>query len=607
MTIEELIDLLKLEISAQNERYAIDGGLSLKQLKAEGYVLQPIRVQRKQYGYADYPEFEFTLPYPAETNNFRNGSSIQLFVEGEKAINGILLYLEGNKGEIRLHAADFPDWLEEKNVGVQLIADQRTNEIQLNRLKEIKDSKEWGRMFQKWHASYNDSITSTTSFEGIQFENKQLNDSQKIAIENCLGTSDIELIHGPPGTGKTTTIVELITQLVKQGKRVLVSAPSNTAVDNIGMRLAALKKEFLRVGNNVKVREELSPYTVEGKMEETQLKQTIKKMRIQSEQYRKMAHQYKRKFGKEEREQRNLLLQEVKSIRKEIRDLQKHFEDSLYEKSPIILGTPIALYDATFKENEFDVLIVDEAGQCLEPLIWVVLPFAKRYVLAGDPFQLPPTVISEEAQRKGLAASLLERLMTNQFPSHLLTVQYRMKAVIAEFSNRYFYEGKLQSLEQLSDNEHLFFYDTAGADYTEQEDEQSASLYNKEELYFIRRLIQQESIDASKTVFITPYNGQLSQARELLADIPFQRMSTIDSFQGQEAETVILSLVRSNPDQKIGFLSDYRRINVALTRAQQKLYIIGDSATIGSDDFYAQLLDFLEEIGAYHSVYEVME
>src|SRR5690606_8274866 len=113
MTIEELIDLLKLEISAQNERYAIDGGLSLKQLKAEGYVLQPIRVQRKQYGYADYPEFEFTLPYPAETNNFRNGSSIQLFVEGEKAINGILLYLEGNKGEIRLHAADFPDWLEE--------------------------------------------------------------------------------------------------------------------------------------------------------------------------------------------------------------------------------------------------------------------------------------------------------------------------------------------------------------------------------------------------------------------------------------------------------------------------------------------------------------
>jgi len=236
------------------------------------------------------------------------------------------------------------------------------------------------------------------------------------------------------------------------------------------------------------------------------------------------------------------------------------------------------------------------------------LPLAQRFIFAGDPFQLPPTVISNEAQRKGFGVSLLETIVNNNHSVHLLDTQYRMEAVIAEFSNRYFYHGKLKSIQQHQpDGQQLFFYDTAGADYTEEEHEDTASLLNLEELYFIKRLVSAPEFDEKEAVFITPYNGQLQKAKEVLIDTPIKRFSTIDSFQGQEAACIILSLVRSNPSQQIGFLNDYRRINVALTRAQKKLYVVGDSSTIGADDFYSKMLDYFEEIGAYHSVFEIQD
>jgi len=545
----------------------------------------------------------FVVLFPSESNAFRNGASIQLFTTNEEPVKGILLYLDGSKGEIRLFSSDFPDWVEERGVGIQLTADQRTNKIMLQSLKAIQENNQLQKLFVHLHEKQDLEERKTIS-KKLHFRNPSLNESQQSAIQNCLTENQIQIIHGPPGTGKTTTIAEMVYQLHLEKRRVLISAPSNTAVDHLGLQLAKNKLPFLRVGNNSKVNEALFAYTIEGKMEEAKLKTTIKNLRIQSEQLRKMSHQYKRNFGKAERDQRKLLMQEVKNIRTEIKALQHAFEETQFEQNPIILGTPIGIHDCNFEQNSFDILIIDEAGQCLEPIAWTILDKAENIVLAGDPFQLPPTVISFEAEKQGLSISVLECALMNNHRTHFLDTQYRMTSLIAEYSNNYFYEGKLLSSKtQDSETNSIYFYDTAGADYAETFNQESFSILNEAELNFIPKLVENYQLDLAKTALITPYTGQLHKAKELLNG--FARISTIDSFQGQEEETIIISLVRSNSEQQIGFLSDYRRMNVALTRAKKRLFILGDSATLGKDPFYGGLISFIEEKEGYHSVWEL--
>jgi superfamily I DNA and/or RNA helicase len=316
-----------------------------------------------------------------------------------------------------------------------------------------------------------------------------------------------------------------------------------------------------------------------------------------------MALKYKRSFGKAEREQRNLLFKEVKSIRTEIRKLQLYNEEKLYEEAQVIAGTPIGLYDAKIKHNSFQTLVIDEAGQCIEPLAWCIFPLAEKYVLAGDHFQLPPTVLSYEAAEMGLSLSILEVAIAAVRNIFLLNTQYRMRESIAGFSGNYFYKGLLLTASSLSNqNIHITFIDTAGSGYNEISGTNGISLQNEGELAIVQKLLETESLDISQTAFISPYSGQVAAAKELL---PKQmRISTIDSFQGQEKENIILSLVRSNDDGDIGFLKDYRRMNVAITRAKEHLFVIGDSATIGADSFYNEFLSYIEKNGSYRSVWE---
>jgi predicted DNA helicase len=605
--IQTLLKCINLEEKEQVQRFSLDQQHTLKQLKAEGLALHPIIVIKKNFGYADYPEINFKLNFPPEANLFKDGAAIECFIADEEPIKGVLLNLDGRNGEFRLFAPDFPDWIEDNGVGIKLTPDTRTTSIMKKVLNELEQNKILFKLFEQLHSdkpapeihSYSNEMRPSN----ISFHNKHLNESQQQAIHAIIENNQLCIVHGPPGTGKTTTLIEAILQLIKNGEKVLVAAPSNTAVDNISKGLIQLGVKLLRVGNTSKVDESVFSHTPEGKLSNSKALKEIKQLKIRAEEFRKMALKYKRSFGKAEREQRNLMFKEVKAIRTEIKKLQAYNEEKLFKEAAVIAGTPIGLYDAAISDLNFKTLVIDEAGQCIEPLAWCIFPLAEKIVLAGDHWQLPPTVLSNEAAMLGFNQSILETAIAKSKNVYLLNTQYRMRAVLAGFSSNYFYNSLLLTAAHLHNTGvHLIFIDTAGSGYNEVHGPDGVSLQNKGELEIVKKLLETEAIDILTAAFISPYAGQVAAAKEVL---PKQlRCSTIDSFQGQEKECIIVSLVRSNDDGEIGFLKDYRRMNVAITRAKEKLIVIGDSATIGADAFYNAFLTYIEKNGTYRTVWE---
>jgi len=603
-SIEKLINCINLEEQEEAKRFKIENNASIKQLKAEGVVIHPITLNKMRYGLADYPECTFHISFPFENRYFKDGCAIELFFENEEPIKGMLLYLNDRKGELRLFSNAFPDWIDEKKIGIKLSPDFKTNTRMKEILEAIPSNKRLNNWFEKLHNNtvWNNQIN--TEKTKLTLNNLNLNESQKDAVQQIVENDSIAIVHGPPGTGKTTTLVEAIQQLVAKGEKVLVSAPTNTAVDHITKSLIAKGLEVLRVGNQLKMDDQLYDYSFEGKMRDSKEFKEIKRLKIKSEEFRKLATQYKRNFGKEERDQRNLLLNETKSIRKEIRSLRNYAEDNLYKEAEVVLGTPIGLNDFIYKSQSYQTVIIDEAGQCLEPLAWVLFQYAEKVVLAGDHFQLPPVIFSDEAIKLGYNKSILEVGINQLKNISFLDVQYRMPFSIIEFSNNYFYDGKIKSFNQEKEEFRVSFIDTAGTGYVEEFEEEGSSILNLEEIELTEKLIEQEQLDLKNTVIISPYSAQVGRLKETFEGKLLVR--TIDSFQGQEVDYIIISLVRSNEEGQIGFLSDYRRMNVAMTRAKKHLYVIGDSATLAGDKFYAQFLDFVEKNGGYKSAWEYL-
>ena len=601
-----LIEAIACELKEQEKRFSLENQTSLKQLKSIGVAIHPISVTRKSFGYADYPEISFRIPFISDVNNFKDNSAIECFLEGETSIKGVLLNIDGQKGEFRLFSSDFPDWIEEKGVGIKLTPDQHTFDGMKKGIEDLNSNPYLFDLFSKIHSSekFGSETKTPPGSPPLQAQNLNLNQSQIEAVNAIVANDYLKIIHGPPGTGKTTTLIEAIIQLIQKGEKVLVSAPSNTAVDNIAKGLLKYNVKILRIGNTTKVDEDILANTPDGKMQDSKEQKDIKKLKIKAEELRKMAHQYKRHFGREEGNQKRLLLAEVKKIRQEIRKIRDYFYSTQLEKADVILGTPIGISDNLNSKTPFDTLIIDEAGQTLEPLAWLLFPFAQKWVLAGDPFQLPPTVLSRDAEKMGLNQSILEQSITNCEDIYFLNTQYRMREAIASFSSAYFYNNLLLSAENNSNvhEEHILFYDTAGTGFEEETGEDGMSLMNSGELSVISNIIEQLNIEAKNITFISPYSAQIELAKKNLAKEI--KIKTIDSFQGQENECIIISLVRSNEEANIGFLSDYRRMNVALTRAKEKLIIVGDSSTLANDSFYEKLLNHLEATNGYRSAWE---
>jgi hypothetical protein len=295
--INNLLTGIELEEKEQIKRYRLDEHHSLKSLKSEGLAIHPIRISRKTFGYADYPEFNFRIPFPAETGNFRDGMAIECFCQGEESIKGILLNLDGKQGEFRLFAPDFPEWIEDEGVGIKLSPDTRTSEMMKKAINAIESQAELVALFNTIHSTTtvltNHDLNSETQIS--KYVNAKLNESQKNAVNGILNNDKMLLVHGPPGTGKTTTLIESILQLSLRGEKILVSAPSNTAIDNLAIGLLNTSVNFIRVGNNTKVNQQIFPFTPEGKLKNGKQEKEIKKLKIRSEELRKMANQYKRR------------------------------------------------------------------------------------------------------------------------------------------------------------------------------------------------------------------------------------------------------------------------------------------------------------------------
>ncbi|MBM3442937.1 MAG: IGHMBP2 family helicase [Bacteroidetes bacterium] len=595
--LRNLLDCLDLEDAEQRVRYASE----------PGYLLKGLRITRRGMGYLDYPEVSFRLPFPADASLFRDSMPVECFCAGEAPVKGQLVEFDGRQGLLRLFTPDFPEWLEEGGLQLRAMPDTRTTGLLKAALQRIPADRRLARLFDRIHglealqAAVADSLPTAHTFL-----NPTLNASQQMAVHAICSDQELVVIHGPPGTGKTTTLIEGIRQLAAAGQKLIVTAPSNAAVDHLARGLLERGLRLLRVGNTGRIDPAVFPHTPEGRQAGGREQKELKDLRIRAEQFRRMAMKYKRSFGKAEREQRDLLFKEVRTIREEIRRLQDYQEERLFQEAQVVAGTPVGLLDARADRYVFDTLVIDEAGQCTSPFAWCALPLAGRAILAGDPLQLPPTVLSKKAAALGLARSILESAIENGYSCTLLDTQYRMKPSIAAFSSQQFYGGKLKTSEQLQDTGvHITFIDTAGAGFEEQRGPEGNSLWNEGEAGLVLQLINAEGLLPFETVVVTPYSAQAEALGPMLPE--GMRCSTIDSFQGQEMRHVVVSLVRSNIEGEIGFLKDYRRMNVALTRAKDALFVVGDSATVGADAFYAAFLSHVEAQGHYRTSWEFVK
>ena len=469
----------------------------------------------------------------------------------------------------------------------------------------------------------------------ISYIDENLNDSQKKAIENALSCENFFLIHGPFGTGKTRTLVELISQETRQGHKVLATAESNAAVDNILERLMDNKKLTLtRLGHPQRVSKHNITQTLAYKAENHKLNKKIKKIhkKIDNMIEKRRVHtkptpQYRRGYGDYDilhmaskgKGGRGISSDKMKSMAKwieinqeideahdEIKRIENRMIKDIIDSSDVILATNSSSALEAIARVKFDVAVIDEASQATIPSVLIPIAKAHRFILAGDHKQLPPTIISDRAG--ALSKTLFEELIRiYPFKSQLLNIQYRMNSLLMKFPNEEFYNNGLKSdssvddikirdiLDSHQDEEALLFIDTSDiADNRERHLKDSKSIVNEIEAEIAIRIADDylsDGVNESDIGIISPYADQV----KIIQENTEIEVKTVDGFQGREKEIIIISTVRSNDNGNIGFLSDLRRLNVAITRAKRKLIIIGNKDTLITNPTYERLINFCED------------
>lgn len=630
---KRLLDLLKIEKEEDQNAYRkLTESSTVAERRANGLSWYPIAIRGSEMSRGDYltVELERTTHHDI-SHQLRFGASAVLFSNHDPKtdrLEGVISHQSGNKLKITLRTDELPDWTRDGKLGVDVLFDNNSYDEMQNALKTASlpfEKAAEGNLIQILTGAKTPSFNPNTPTYTIP----KLNTMQQSAVEKILTAQDLAIVHGPPGTGKTTTLVQAIKAMIKQDhQQILVVAPSNTAVDLLSEKLADEGLNVLRVGNPARVSERLMALTLDSKMAEHSSMKEIKSLKKQANEYKNMAHKYKRTFGRAEQEQRKALFNEAYKIMKEVGNTEQYIMDDLVNKAQVVTATLVGANHYTVRGRKFHTVVIDEAGQALEPACWIPILKAKKVVFAGDHCQLSPTIKSAAAAKGGLSTTLLEKCVAlHPDAVVLLEEQYRMNEAIMGYSSKVFYEDKLKAHETVAhrvlsaDEPPLAFIDTAGCGFDEKLE--GTSTTNPEEAVFllkhltllVQKLVLTYTIDNFPSIaIIAPYKQQIYVLKDLLLNAPELQVyadkitvNTIDSFQGQERDIVYIGLTRSNDEGVIGFLNDIRRMNVAMTRAKMKLVVIGDSATLSRSDFYSGFISYAENKNAYQSAWEFME
>lgn len=625
--LEKVLELLRLEWKEDQEQFKqMIEELPLHERIQKGYTWHPIIISKKGFTIGDRAYLIVERSKKEDTKHqFRAGISVRLFSEIPAARKfektGVVHYVDKNKMKIILNSRDLPEWLSLGQVGVDMLFDERTYvemEKAMLKVMEVKN----GRLAELRSILIGKQLPSYNEVDNpVQLAS--LNPSQNNAINDILSSRDVAVVHGPPGTGKTTTLVEAVDILSKREPSILVTAPSNTAVDLLTERLAKKGLTVVRIGNISRVDEDIVRHSLEVQVADHPESKNIKKIKQEAEENRRKANRYKRKFGRAEYLEKKRLLQEASELNAWANKLEDRLIDQIIDNAQVVLCTLVGANSKVLGGRKFRTVFIDEAAQALEPASWIPILKSSRVVLVGDPFQLPPTVKSMEAQRGGFNITLIEKAIARWDHVCLLNVQYRMNSQIMEFSNQQFYNGELKAASEvehhklnIQDDAPVVFIDTAGCGFDEKIQPNYRSKYNPDEFHILCEHLYQlvDSFpkgELPSIALISPYKEQVTYMKAAMAEdaklmeLPIT-INTIDGFQGQEKDVIYISLVRSNAKSEIGFLKDYRRMNVAMTRARKKLVIVGDSATIGASEFYGAFLHYCESIGSYRTAWEYM-
>ncbi len=517
-------------------------------------------------------------------------------------------YVDEDRMVVILPSVDALLALQSKEVvGVQLYFDETSYRLMFEALKQVIGAKN-NRLAELRDIFHGTQPASTFSFHPLRFP--WLNATQEEAVNKVLHAKDVAIVHGPPGTGKTTTLVEAVYETLHRENQVLVCAQSNMAVDWISEKLVDRGVSVLRIGNPSRVNDKMLSFTYERRFEShpdyPQLWSIRKAIRELYARSRKGA-------------EREAVRQKINSLKDRATELEIRINESLFSEARVIACTLVGSANRLLTGQKFGTLFIDEAAQALEAACWIPIRKADRVILAGDHCQLPPTVKAPEALRAGLGHTLMQTIVKSKPDTvSLLKLQYRMNDEIMRFSSEWFYGGMLQSAPEVKYRSILDFdtpiewINTEGLDCNEEFIGENYGRINKSEAElsieqlkgYITKIGRERFLDERIDVgMISPYKAQVQYLRRLVRNDAFFKpyrqaitINTVDGFQGQERDVILISLVRANEEGQIGFLNDLRRMNVAITRARMKLIILGDASTLTRHAFYKKLYTYIESL-----------